>query len=462
MVDVHQLEILWKYDKVGFGISFITAVMCVVDDTMSGLVIGSLLSMFVYLHSFSKGYVEVTMFAKGAKPSAESADDAAAAATSLDRMTSLLFSPAKAATTTTTTTTTNGADLLMLRPQQAEPQLIASVDVEALDHLTLPALLDALLEKFQQDNGRSEGHGQGGEGAGRTTIFAATEASSIAPTTAIANVARGRRHHRDRQMPLEDVHPSAVTPLLNTCHVLLYRIAGQLSYVNALAHAARASKLVELGLFATLLNHLTILTYHVTPLTLSMMLMLMLLMMMMMMMMIMSPTPGLGDNLHSAVIALDAVWMLDLDGVQALQEIVEEFSRSGLRVFLAGVHLVNTTGAVRPSFKGDMSQHGLGLASDASPDRSQRSKSFRGIGPLIQDHVTTRPQGSSTDGSNIYGEMDRSSDCLPPTLLASLPSGGGAHTATVTVTKLLTQQAFYQVTTTTPPTTTTPLSLSCS
>ena len=147
---------------------------------------------------------------------------------------------------------------------------------------------------------------------------------------------------------------------------------------------------------------------------------------------------GLGDNLHSAVIALDAVWMLDLDGVQALQEIVEEFSRTGLRVYLAGVHLVNTTGAVRPSFGGDLSQHGLGLGNDASPDRARQS--FRGVGPLTQG-----VGNGISDFTLSKGAIDDSSNCLPPILVSSLPSGGGAHTATVTVTKLLTQQAFYQV-----------------
>jgi hypothetical protein len=97
--------------------------------------------------------------------------------------------------------------------------------VQALDQLTLPALLDALLEKFQEDS-----NGQGG-----------------LPSTAIANGAHSRRHHGDRHMPLEDMHPSMVISALNSCHVMMYRIAGQLSYVNALAHAARASKLVELG-----------------------------------------------------------------------------------------------------------------------------------------------------------------------------------------------------------------------
>ena len=232
MIDVHHLEILWKYDKVAFAVSCITAVVCVLDDTMSGLVIGSLLSMFVYLHSFSKGYVEVTMFSKGANPFAESADVAP-----LDRMASLLFSAAK-------TTTTKGAELLTSVPQQADPQLVACVDVDALDQLTLPALLDALLEKFQEDNNGSGSHPDAENGNGQGEVPFTTSGA----TMAMANGARSRRLRRDRQMPLEGVHPSMVTPVLNTCHVLLYRIAGQLSYVNALAHAARASKLVELGM----------------------------------------------------------------------------------------------------------------------------------------------------------------------------------------------------------------------
>jgi hypothetical protein len=165
------------------------------------------------------------------------------------------------------------------------------------------------------------------------------------------------------------------------------------------------------------------------------------------MMMILMLLPGLGDNLHSAVIALDAVWMLDLDGVHALQEIVEEFSRAGLRVFLAGVLLVNTTGAVHPLFRGDMSHHEQGSANEVGPEHSQRSKSFRGVGPLTQG------VDNDSDFNDIIGEKDNSSGssskCLPSLLLSSVPSGGGAHTATVTVTKLLTQQAFYQVTTAT-------------
>ena len=192
-------------------------------------------------------------------------------------------------------------------------------------------------------------------------------------------------------------------------------------------------------LLAALVDHLS---FHIT-LTLSMMMMIVMMMMMIvmmtMMMVMMSFLQGLGDNLHSAVIALDAVWMLDLDGVQALQEVVEDFSRAGLRVYLAGVYLVNTTGAVLHSHRGDTprgdSQHGP----EDTPDHHQRSKSFqgsfRGLGPLLQDHTTSHTHGVDSD----------SSKCLPPMLLSSLPSGGGAHTAIVTVTKLLTQQAFYQV-----------------
>ena len=49
---------------------------------------------------------------------------------------------------------------------------------------------------------------------------------------------------------------------------------GQLTYVNALAHTSRTSKVVEVGL---------------------------------------------GKGVHSVVLAVDAVWNLDLDGAQALQ-----------------------------------------------------------------------------------------------------------------------------------------------
>ena len=168
------------------------------------------------------------MYAKGVSPYAVSTDESAT--TPLDRMTSmLLFSPSKP-------TATNGTEVMPLQTQQVEPQLVARVDVEALDHVILPALLDALLEKFQEDN----------------SGYAGVDGQGVGPSAAIVNGARSRRnHHRDRQMPLEDIHPTMVTSTLNTCHVLLYRVAGQLSYVNALAHAARASKLVELGMLTT-------------------------------------------------------------------------------------------------------------------------------------------------------------------------------------------------------------------
>ena len=66
MVDTHQLYILMKHDWLAFFISVLTAVLCVVEDTMTGLVIGSLLSMFVYIHAFSIGYVEICLYNRGA------------------------------------------------------------------------------------------------------------------------------------------------------------------------------------------------------------------------------------------------------------------------------------------------------------------------------------------------------------------------------------------------------------
>ena len=66
MVDTHQLWILMKYDWLAFSISALTGVLCVVEDTMTGLVLGSLLSMFVYIHAFSIGYVEICLYNRGA------------------------------------------------------------------------------------------------------------------------------------------------------------------------------------------------------------------------------------------------------------------------------------------------------------------------------------------------------------------------------------------------------------
>ena len=53
MVDVTHLKHLYNFEKGQFYISIFTAVLCVLVDTMTGLVIGSILSLIIYAGSYN-------------------------------------------------------------------------------------------------------------------------------------------------------------------------------------------------------------------------------------------------------------------------------------------------------------------------------------------------------------------------------------------------------------------------
>ena len=199
LVERHAIAEIYRHDKVGFAILVLVALLCVVEDTMTALVVGSLLSMFVYLYSSSKGYAELTLYNRGAL-SVESKLKAKAAAAVAPSFLSLpvpSFGKAPAPP-----------------PSASETTLVARVDVAALDAVYLPVLLDALVEKFEN------------------SVVTGT-AVEVVPGTAPLNVVATARHHHHHHagsrhvLPLEEVDGPEAAAVLEDCEVLFYRVAGQ-------------------------------------------------------------------------------------------------------------------------------------------------------------------------------------------------------------------------------------------
>jgi hypothetical protein len=200
LVETHAVMEIYKHDKVGVAILVLTALLCIIEGTMTALVVGSLLSMFVYLYASSKGYAELTLYNRGkaaadSRRKSETAASAAASFLSLP-VPSFGMSPARGPPPASTIETT----------------LVALVDVAALDAVYLHVLLDGLIEKFEN------------------SVVTGT-AVEVTPGTAPLNVVANARHHHHvgsrHVLPLEDVGAPEAAAILQDCEVLFYRIAGQ-------------------------------------------------------------------------------------------------------------------------------------------------------------------------------------------------------------------------------------------
>ena len=345
---------------------------------MTALLVGSCLSVGLYINSCARGYAEMGLYNRGLLTALSKAPGQGPGQG---------LGPYQSGPTAPQVFSS-------VQSLSSEMTLVARVDVNSLDGVYLPVLLDSLIDKFEVevDNAAAAAAPQvvttrttaAGSGVTITMSDATllpTYNSVVSPV--VTDVSTGVPPRV--VLPLEDIPSDDVQTtcdVLEQCEVLFYRFAGQLTYVNALSHTSRNSKVIEVGF---------------------------------------------GPSVHSCVLAVDAVWLMDLDGVIALHEIVEEYQRAGLTVYLAGVQQLGTSAAFRD-------------AHSTYSDRSQRAS--------VSD-MKIRGGGSFTSFYGVYGKKERRlvEPDVPKTTAADsnpdnlpLPS----DSAGVTVSRLLTNQEFYQ------------------
>lgn len=222
MIDFHHFQHLYDFRKVKFFVGMLTALMCVLFDTMAGLLTGSLLSLLMYTSKVSMAYVEIHLY-RGR-------------------------------------------------------QLTAQIDEREVDSLSLPTPTALSLKKFH-------------------TEF---EAAQLRPAGAITYSAV-LVDDEPRGHSAASYHDSGIPSIDRSCikgsnaHVLVYSVAGQMTYVNAGAHTTRTKKLIC----------------------------------------------QCRDLLGEVVLNLESVYFLDLDGIDAMEEIVRLWRDCGVRLAVSGKFRTN-------------------------------------------------------------------------------------------------------------------------
>lgn len=61
MVELHHLKRYWQQDKRGFAIAMITAIICVVEDPIAGVLVGTAASLLVFVENLSHGPFELVV-----------------------------------------------------------------------------------------------------------------------------------------------------------------------------------------------------------------------------------------------------------------------------------------------------------------------------------------------------------------------------------------------------------------
>eukprot|EP01116_Phalansterium_solitarium_P021771 TRINITY_DN6918_c0_g1_i1.p1 TRINITY_DN6918_c0_g1~~TRINITY_DN6918_c0_g1_i1.p1 ORF type:complete len:673 (-),score=259.35 TRINITY_DN6918_c0_g1_i1:726-2744(-) len=61
MVAVDHMKHMWKYDKVSFTVSILTAVVCAVEDTMMGIVFGAVVSLLILSSNIAPGHSDLQL-----------------------------------------------------------------------------------------------------------------------------------------------------------------------------------------------------------------------------------------------------------------------------------------------------------------------------------------------------------------------------------------------------------------
>ena len=188
--------------------------------------------------------------------------------------------------------------------------LVARVNIRAVDEGALRSQLEVSLSQFRK---RRNEQVQLSINEDRAAYFrVAKEEGSESGAVAVAVSGKTSRRF---SLPLRPIAPApedrATLPqqpsALDLEHIaeaqlLVYTVAGQITYVNASAHVFRTKKILAKG--------------H--------------------------------GSVNIVLICLDNIWAIDIDGVDALHEIVELYSDAGKLVAISG--LVRTV--VRTAFKG--------------------------------------------------------------------------------------------------------------
>lgn len=265
MIDFKHLSHLWKFDRKQFYISIFTALLCVVLDTMSGLIIGSVLSLIIYAHGLSIGMAEMQIFSY-----------------------------------------TGGSDFAA----ESEKVFLGEVDVSTLDSYSLGDHLVHLFTEYRKRHW------------GRTPRSPRRDSNPPPPKTSgsDANIELGEREPLARSSSANlytrsvsrsivaanlafDSMNDSLLPLISTAdakeyfmptpgrdYAVVYRIAGQITYVNGRAHEERAERAASRL-----------------------------------------------EGFKTVVISMRTVWTIDFDGIDSLHTMIKIFEESGMTCVLDGV-----------------------------------------------------------------------------------------------------------------------------
>lgn len=61
MIDSHHLLYMWKYDKKMFWVAMLSAIVCIVIDTMAGIIVGGVVSLMIFIDQMSTGHSEAQL-----------------------------------------------------------------------------------------------------------------------------------------------------------------------------------------------------------------------------------------------------------------------------------------------------------------------------------------------------------------------------------------------------------------
>ena len=298
MIDYKHLSHLWTYERHHFVIAILTAFVCVFVDTMIGLVVGAVVSLLIYAKGIADGHVEIVIF-HGMGRQADGK----------------------------TVINSNGVRIkpklkaLQSNDQDFDERFVAYVNVSALDHMELPSRIVAMFKQFKLSTTPLAQR--------RTSLSASDDAhhSALADVHPDTNVLVHHPHTSSdvekanlnplsgstpyqaiahmvdpevletslpiilgRDVSVHGAETSYFRPEENMMYALVYRIAGQLSYINANAHITRAKKIVSRA-----------------------------------------------HGIDVLIISMRTVWTLDLDGVDALDTICSIFDSCHIICYIEGV-----------------------------------------------------------------------------------------------------------------------------
>ncbi|KXS20664.1 hypothetical protein M427DRAFT_41367 [Gonapodya prolifera JEL478] len=249
MVEFHEFRVFWKVDMQMFSVAIMTTVICLVEDTMIGLVAGSLLCLLILTDKESVGSCEMWLL-RGKDPVAHvdierldaqnlikmppkrrargNSIQAVAALSLAGRRNSLDRRVFRLRTDELTPLIPNDLrELPPLRPDAAPKNYSAVDESTSASQLVLP------LQPYQSVLKLPAPESRTGSSKALATPFpfgAQMRRGSLAPMLAYPRI---QRRELDAEWALE------VSELADT---LIYHISGSLTYVNAAAHLARNKK----------------------------------------------------------------------------------------------------------------------------------------------------------------------------------------------------------------------------